>query len=308
MNFNSQKPICYKCLKSPKAAELPYHGLHPACFQAWFGTTLEFESLMLKPNPPEALARNLDHSSFFQGKYKKYSARLKQENYIFKVQEKEYPALPTSEYLCNQLAEALDLEIPPYYLIRFQNTLETFVVKNFMDKLEGNLVHLYRYFKEQESEFNCAKIIEILEQQMGSLKNIHRFIDICLFDALIGNHDRHGRNLGLIQTKEGCVLSPFYDNASYLCSEDEALLVADHERTGRIGTLNQHNPGMTDYIQEFKRLGFEERILKFHKKIKMQTLLSLINSAFITTQRKMAFERLISKRYREMCDALSNTA
>jgi serine/threonine protein kinase HipA of HipAB toxin-antitoxin module len=51
---------------------------------------------------------------------------------------------------------------------------------------------------------------------------------MCLFDALVGNHDRHGRNIALIETRKGHILSPFYDNPSYIGIEDHNLLLAEH--------------------------------------------------------------------------------
>jgi len=62
------------------------------------------------------------------------------------------------------------------------------------------------------------------------------FIKTLLFDALIGNNDRHGRNLGFIVTSKGSTLSPIYDNVSYLSLESGGMLQAQHNPTGRINT------------------------------------------------------------------------
>ena len=119
-----------------------------------------------------------------------------------KVQQKEYPELPATEYLCNQIARMLGVKVPDFYFIRFQDVAETFVSKNFMQNYgTSNLVHLYHFVPNLE-DFNCKTILQVIADKVGHLAAIEHFIRTCLFDALIGNHDRHGRNLALIQTPQ----------------------------------------------------------------------------------------------------------
>ena len=44
------------------------------------------------------------------------------------------------------------------------------------------------------------------------------FLKIPIYDALIGNTDRHHSNWGIVSNKEKMKLSPLYDNGSSLCS------------------------------------------------------------------------------------------
>ena len=87
-------------------------------------------------------------SSFFHGKFRKYSAQLGGKNYLLKVKQEELPELPAMEYLCNQIAKNLGLWVPEHYFIRFQNELDTFACENFMENFPGcDLIHIYRYLK-----------------------------------------------------------------------------------------------------------------------------------------------------------------
>jgi hypothetical protein len=148
-------------------------------------------------------------------------------------------------------------------------------------------------------KFNCANIIatigKISQQPHIDLKN---FIMLCLFDALVGNHDRHGRNLGFIHTRDKCWLAPFYDNVSYLAIEEEALLGAIHEPHGSIRTNQCAEPSMKDYVQEFKQLNID--ITSFYEQIDLVKIRSLINQAFISEARKKALITLIERRYLEL--------
>lgn len=96
--------------------------------------------------------------------------------------------------------------------------------------------------------------------------DVNVLINTILFDALIGNHDRHGRNLALIVTSVSSVLSPIYDNVSYLSLEKGNMLKADFNPTGKISTQSTYEPSMKDYVVELKRLGYKENLNEFLSK------------------------------------------
>lgn len=296
--------ICYRCKK--RIDEDPVEGLHEQCFTDWF------KLHQIEPFTDIAAQRtgNISaplvqlSSSFFHGKFRKYSAVLGGKNYILKVQQPEYPELPLTEYLCNELALFLRLDIPDCFLIRFQNLKDTFVSQNFMEtRPASNLIHLYRFF-DQAEQFDCATIISIIEKQTRRAADVDRFIEICLFDALIGNHDRHGRNLAFIQSPKGLELAPFYDNPTYLAIEEEWFLEAQHEPRGKIFTLRSTEPKMHDYAIELIRLGYRGNVERFAKKVDLEKMNSIIVDSFISEKRKKAIEALIKRRFQELTRAL----
>jgi hypothetical protein len=119
------------------------HGLHLKCFIKWFGVNDEFSNLMQRKAISLKNNFNKINSSFFHGKFRKYSANLGKTSYILKVKQKDYPELPCSEYLCNQIAKLLKIDIPEFYLIRFNGVLDTFVSKNFMQNIPNStLMHM----------------------------------------------------------------------------------------------------------------------------------------------------------------------
>lgn len=298
---------CYFC-KKPVAKNIMLSGLHPECFCRWFEVSEKDHFHDVVARSTESRDKDKDwaqvNTSFFHGKFRKYSACLGNHNYILKVMQNEVPELPLTEYLCNQLARSLGLQVPNHYLILFENKLESFLSINFMHGRTGSdLIHIYRYL-DQPKHYDCEHLLKIIEKEVGDYESVIRFIELCLFDSLIGNHDRHGRNIGLIKEPNGTLLAPFYDNPSYLALEIPELLGAYHEPRGAIGTLETVEPLMKDYVKEWSRLGYKEHVVNFAKRVNITTIESQINSSFLSIERKNAILKLIKRRYLEMSNAI----
>ena len=297
---------CYKCYKEIMPGDDAMHGLHKDCFCQWFavGRDDDFTGLAAKSSVSQELdtTGSMVNSSFFHGKYKKYSAVLNNANYIIKVEEESYKDLPAMEYLCNQIAVLLGLRVPEFYFLRFENSVNAFVSRNFMDHYKvANLEHIY-HFLGSEKEFSCPELVDVIRNKTSRISEVERFVRLCLFDALIGNHDRHGRNIALINTGRGYELAPFYDNPSYLGIEDARLLKAMHDPRGKIVCSFEKNPVMKDYVKEFLFLKKHNAVEKFILKIDMARIGDTVNRSFIARGRKDAFLRLINRRYRELKD------
>jgi hypothetical protein len=240
--------------------------------------------------------------SFFNGAYRKYSARLGESSFILKVQQKEYLELPATEYLCNQIYESLAIKIPNYYLIRFPEDQFCFATKNFMSELiASNLVHIYHFVKNGKNH-DCESLVTIIGEQTGRRIEQERFVYLTLADSLIGNHDRHGRNIGFIQSPKGMQLAPFYDNPSALALEEHSMLGADLQPRGSIYTKETDKPTMKDYVREWKRLGFGDIVNRFSKQHSLEKLQSLVENSYISEKRQKALLRLIFKRSEELCE------
>jgi hypothetical protein len=298
--------VCYKCGQVIGNQEQIRHGLHKKCFMEWFalGQDVDFKNLTIKsaisfePKKEDYLASMA--SSFFQGKFKKYSAVLDEKRYILKVKDDKFPELPGTEFLCNNIAIFFGIDVPKFYFIRLENTLEAFVSKNFMhDFGSADLTHIY-HFVQKDEDFSFEIIVNILKNYTGRLEDIVRFVELCLFDALIGNHDRHGRNLAIVRKAKGCFLSPFYDNPAYLGMESEELLGAIHEPKGKIAVKDTSEPSIRDYYKEAKRLGYLDTAFAFVKKIDLKEIKKLVDNAFISPKRKKAFFSLVERRYGEV--------
>ena len=323
------KDKCIKCKKAlPRRA---YYGLHKPCFLEWFGLSeaQEFQNV-----DPQKSSTSSDHlqvekkkDTFYHGRYLKYSASLNEISYILKVQEEKCPDLPGMEYLCNRIASLLSLEVPKYYLIIFNKKL-TFVTYNFMQDYQiSTLHHIYKFLPEGEENHNCSQLIKVIGEQTNQLADVIKFIRICLFDALIGNNDRHGRNLGIIDKKPkpidhnnpyepkpidhinpwrhnpylGKKLAPMYDNPSYFGIEEESMLEANLNPSCCIWTDSSKEPKFLDYIREFERLGFQKVCREFERNFlnQFQRIEQEVNTALISTKRKKAFLKFLQKKVQD---------
>ena len=316
---------CLYCQKPIKSQS--FYGLHKPCYLKCFNLPdiLEFSNL-----DPKTQDSAPDHhikktkGSFYHGQYRKYSARLGSTAYILKVQEEKSPDLPETEYVCNSIASLLNLDVPEYYLIRYQDDTHseiphkkspeqkektnqarmTFVTRNFMQDYKGAaLHHIYKFLPKGKQHYNCKNIIDVLFQQTNPA-DVARFIEIVLFDSLIGNNDRHGRNLGIIESTRRKQLAPIYDNPSYFGTEINALMDFDFNISGCIQTSSSKEPKLSDYIQEFQSLGFEKICVQFLKKIlkQSQKIIEAVEFSEISNRRKKAFIKFLNKQLQVIKD------
>jgi len=297
---------CLKCRLQNDPSSTHY-GLHPDCFTEWFKTPkmAEFISLQRRSSTSDQFTNSaLQNTSFFHGKFKKYSADLDGQSYILKMRQDEAPELPEVEYLCNQISKLLGISVAEFYFIDF-NGDRTFVTKNFIQPgAPTDLQHMYHF--RSGDKHSCEGIIGAITEKTQLPHDVRMFIKTILFDSLIGNHDRHGRNLAFIMTAKNTSLSPIYDNVSYLSLESGNMLKADFNPTGKISTSITLEPSMRDYVKELKKLGFEDDIHEFYKNIKLPQLYQIIDESFCSTLMKEAIKNLIKKRFEELKNELSD--
>lgn len=294
---------CLKCQTIIIDPNIAHYGLHPECFTEWFNAPngTEFISLQRKHTSSTSnQSPNLSpqNTSFFHGKFKKYSADLNGSSYILKMRQGDAPELPEVEYLCNQIGKTLSIPVAEFYYIDF-NGEKTFVTKNFIRPgAPTDLQHIYHF--RPDDQHSCEGIIRVITEKTQRPNDVRIFIQTLLFDALIGNNDRHGRNLGLIVTAKNTELSPMYDNVSYLSLEKGSMLKADFNPTGKISTQKTYEPSMRDYVIELKRLGYMDEIEDFYQRMNIAQIIYLIDSSFCTKLMKEALIKLMSKRFLEL--------
>ncbi len=294
-------PICCRCHHEIQPGTAVWYGLHPHCFKKSFNEELlEFLDVAIRSASQTPLEKPTLNSSFFHGKFRKYSARLGSTSYILKVQQPEYPELPATEFLCNQIYESLGIEVPSYHLIRFPEDSFCFATQNFMSgRTAATLDHIYHFFKS-DMQYDCETLIRIIGERTGRRIEQEKFVYLTLADSLIGNNDRHGRNLGFINSSKGTVLSPFYDNPSALGVESHSFLSADLQPRGAIFTKNSDKPTMKDYLLEWNRLGYANVIGQFRKTIVLIPFKQHLECKFLSEKRRNALKKLIEKRTEEI--------
>ena len=309
--------ICLKCRKPFQKQNI--YGLHTACYKNWFDLSDISKFSHSDPKKQEMSGSPLDiqktNDTFYHGQYLKYSAQLNEVKYILKVQQDKYPDMPGMEYTCNKIASLLDIKVPQYYLIKFQEesgqnlkkklkTALTFVIKNFMQNRTGTLNHIYKFLPKGDKYYTCEKLIKTIRKQTKKSREEERFVEICLFDVFIGNNDRHGRNLGIIDTGKNQILAPMYDNPSYLGLAKDELLDIQFNISGCIQTSVSKKPTIRDYLKEFKKLGFSKICVHFIEKLinSSPEIMKEVKHSEISKRRKNAFIKFLNSRIKDFQD------
>lgn len=292
--------LCYKCKKEISGGS--HYGLHPACFEGWFKCSPNASFSEVSRIKVTTAETSVLTDSFFAGKFKKYTAILDGKKYIWKIVEEEFPNLPRVEFVSNQIASLLKLKVPDFFFIDNEGK-DCFVTKNFLDGSQWQkLTHIYHYLPTPlaEEDYNVEKLREIIFEVTKKPQDVETYDQMLLFDVLIGNNDRHGRNLGVLSLGKKYRLAPIYDNSSNIGIED--LLEADLSPRGAIWTSSTDKPTMKDYVVELKRLGAESSLESFRKRCRIKTIEDLVNHSFMDEKVKRAMARLIAKRYGEFCE------
>ncbi len=183
------------------------------------------------------------------------------QKYLFKV-----PTEGTGEYwaefIASRLGEILDINIMEVDLASCKGVVGT-IAKNFVNVKEefyegGDLFFtLYDDFDRYNLQYyDLFNIVQLLSEY-----NLEKdFITISVFDAFIGNQDRHCDNWGIIMNRQGYRLSPIYDNGSSMgfnlqpeqikkMLQDPVMLKAFCRRgTSLIGLPGKRKPKHTELL------------------------------------------------------------
>jgi HipA-like C-terminal domain len=159
------------------------------------------------------------------------------KRYLFKRSKRSYPDQFWGEVIAYRVGCLLGLQVPPAFVAFNSKTghsaaliewfyaegVESFIMGgDFLHQLDSD------YDRDKGTKHNLGQI-EILMRAMyrtgTPVKNWRQWwVDALLFDALIGNTDRHQDNWGLVFQLAGdklsrCRLSPLYDNGTSLGHE-----------------------------------------------------------------------------------------
>ena len=149
-------------------------------------------------------------------------------SHILKPAIQAVKASVTNEGFCMALAEAMQLA-PAHALIHKVEDREFLLIDRY-DRILGSDGTRERLHQEDfcqalgvvsemkyqnEGGPNLAQCFDLVRRvTRPSAPHVLRLLDYVIFNALIGNHDAHGKNFSLLYSLNGPVLSPFYDTLS----------------------------------------------------------------------------------------------
>lgn len=159
-----------------------------------------------------------------------YRFIIPEHRYLFKYASSESEAMQVySEAVAYQIARELDAPVPPAFLaVDYSTGRFGCIIESFLDhksEVDTRFVHAIELFQN----INCP-----IDERVGSLRDNIRISKAykvpyalewwkrtIVFDALIGNTDRHSENWGLVITRQPFVeprydLAPIFDNGTSL--------------------------------------------------------------------------------------------
>ena len=172
--------------------------------------------------------------------------------------------------------------------------------------------------KFSEKVYSIEMVCEVLKDNM-----FYPFLKAVLFDALIGNSDRHHSNWGIIYNKERTKVkfAPLYDNGSSLCAYVEekeiGLILRDRIRfEALINTKSKSAIGcnnvrpvrqfeLVQYIKDKyynKTVNFIKKINDNINEIKIDEILKNYNEEIISNERKVLLKKFLLDRKRRIIE------
>ena len=179
--------------------------------------------------------------------------------HILKPAIKDYKETVENEYICLNVAKKLGLKVPNIE-IRYSNKTKYFLIERYDREIKNkkikrihqedfsqalNIPSAYKYQAEGGASF--VDCFEILKQTSKPTVSIKQFIELMIFNYLIGNNDAHGKNFSILHYDNGeIVFAPCYD---ILCSMVYDGLTS--KMAMKIGGHYEHNKIL---IRHFEKL------------------------------------------------------
>lgn len=193
--------------------------------------------------------------------------------YLFKESINAYPDQYWTEVVAYIIGKHLDVDVPPAFPAEreIDGELVPGVLMEWLyDPSSESLIHGGDFLKQiipgfdtqtgkQHNLKDMLRLLRLLAQNATLSTDVQAWLsDMSLFDALIGNTDRHQENWGFVHKATKFEMSSFYDNGTSL----------GHERfTDRVATWNEET--LQRYIDKgyhhlrYDRNNVRERIQLF---------------------------------------------
>ena len=129
-----------------------------------------------------------------------------------------------NEYICLKIAEKIGIQIPNIQIGQANNTKYLLIERYDREVKSGEIKRIHQedfcqasnissaYKYQSEGGVDFKRCIEILKRTTRPAVSIKRFVELMIFNYLIGNNDAHGKNFSILHYDNGeIVFAPAYD-------------------------------------------------------------------------------------------------
>lgn len=218
---------------------------------------------------------------------------------------------PPNEYFCLRLAKQLGIEAPttelrlagktPYLLVerydRYEHdgTIKRVHQEDFCQAL--NVVSVNKY--ESDGGPSVLRCMDLLFETSSPVVSRTRFMQMLVFNYLVGNMDAHGKNYSLLHKDNGEIgLAPLYDVAS-------TLVYADLSRKMAMKIADKYDPVKVfprHWKRECERIGYSYPALLRMLKVYAETLPGLADSELSRYESEGHKSKVLSNVHRLITD------
>lgn len=193
------------------------------------------------------------------GTKEKFWTRLESKEYLFKI-GRENTLENCSEKIAYEIAKLIQLEVAEYEFATYVNgyerqgvASEKFIENNARLILGNEILNMLIVNYDKNARNNELSSVLALMKLTESTKNFSGYL---VFDALIGNQDRHHENWGFISSKSGLILAPSFDHASGLASKVSKQEAENRLRTQDVNYKVSHfcKKAITPFCKNGKKL------------------------------------------------------
>lgn len=221
--------------------------------------------------------------------------------HILKPDIPAYPQIALVENLCMDLAEKLEMEVPPHAVLPMADGTPAYIIKRFDLLPKGGRIHkedmaqLLNISSESKYDGSLEKVGKAISQHASNVfLDLNNFFERVILCFLIGNGDMHLKNWALLEKGLDVKLTPCYDFVSsglYIPREDESALTINGKR---------NKLSRTDFEKLAQALELDEKsVINIFDKFKeaRPTIISLIQGSDLDADRKNDWIKLIKSRY-----------
>lgn len=149
--------------------------------------------------------------------------------HIVKIENKNYKGLLENEFFCMKLAKELNIPVPNIDLKQVNGIKYLLIERYDREVKKDNIKRIHQedfcqvlgFLSDKKYQMDGGPSIKkcynaILEYVNTQLSlNIRNFLEIIMYNYLIGNNDAHAKNFSILHLKNNNItLSPFYDLVS----------------------------------------------------------------------------------------------
>ena len=239
---------------------------------------------------------HLTNTPVYPGAFLKYGVVIDKVEYLLKTSGTHID-MAEGELVSNRLATLFGLNVPSFRKCVSKGS----VFFGSVDFTKNNnehvrLHHFSELMPEYPQDWDCLHIIEKIREVSSSPdEDVASFVRMIVFDSVVGNNDRHSKNIGFLSTSAGLRLSPFYDNCSYVALMNKIDTKLNVVIRGVVGAGSESEPTLKDYVECLECLGFGGLLAEISSGVDLSGALAVIKAGKMRGWRKEWFSQHVDK-------------